>query len=252
MHLPLLEQVLIVLAASLPVSIIARRLGQSTVVGFLVTGLVIGPSGLGWIGGGDIQSLAELGVGLLLFAIGIELSPAQIARTMRLAVVGGVLELALCGCAAGLVAFAISGRGLEAGYLGCAAALSSTAIILKTLSEKGELDSPHAAGAVAISIVQDLSTVPMLVILPVLGAGAAGGAALGGSILLALGKAVAVLAGMWIGSRFVVGPLLYHVARLRSPEVFLVTVIVLVLAAGFGAAAMGLPLALGAFCAGLL
>lgn len=252
MRLSVLEQILIVLAASLPLAVLSRRLGQSTILGYLCTGLAIGPGGLGLIRGEEIGTLAEIGVALLLFTIGIELSFSHLGRTLAAALVGGALQIGLTIALAALAVYWGTGSFREAPYLGCAIALSSSAIILKTLADRAELDAPHASGTIAIAVVQDLATVPMLVLLPALHAGAAGPAGLTAPIAVALGKATLVLGGMWLTSRFLIGPVLFVVARTRSTEVFVAAVAVLVLAAAYGAAAVGLSLAIGAFCAGLL
>jgi CPA2 family monovalent cation:H+ antiporter-2 len=250
-RLEILEQILILLAASLPLSLLLRRLGQSTVVGYLCTGLVIGPGGLGLIREGDIHTLAEIGVALLLFTVGIELTFHHLGRAFAVVIAGGALQVGLTATAGGLAIYAATGDAAEGAYLGCALALSSSAIVLKTLADRGELDAPHATGAIGISVAQDLATVPMLVLLPTLRAGVPGGGH-AVAIALALGKATLVLGGMWLGSRFLIPPILFLVARARSAEIFIATVMTLVLAAAFGAAAAGLSLAIGAFCAGLL
>jgi CPA2 family monovalent cation:H+ antiporter-2 len=246
----ILEQVLIVLAASLPLSMLLRAAGQSTVVGYLLTGLVIGPAGLGFIQGDAIQTLAEVGVALLLFTVGIELTFAQLRAALRLALIGGTLQIALTAALGAALALASTGRAEEAAYVGCAFALSSSAIVLKTLADRGELDTPYAPGVIGISIVQDLATVPMLIVLPALRGG--DGGALWIAILMAFAKATLVLGVMWVGARFLIGPVLFAVARTRSPEIFIVTVVALVIAAAYGAFTVGLSLAIGAFCAGIL
>lgn len=253
MHHGILEQLLILLAASLPFAVLLRAVGQSTILGYLLAGLVIGPGGLGLIHEAAIDTLAEIGVALLLFSIGIELTFAQLARAQHVALIGGALQIGLTIAVAMLVAHQARRSMFEGAFIGCAVALSSSAIVLKTLADRAELDAPHAPGVIGISIVQDLATVPMLVLLPALRSGAGGGGeTLVVPIATALGKAALVLGGMWVGSRFFLGPILYLVARTRSAEVFVITIVALVLAAAWGAASAGLSLAIGAFCAGIL
>jgi len=247
----ILKYVLIVLACALPFALLMRGLGQSTVAGYLVAGLVIGPGGLKLIPKESIHILAEIGVGLLLFEIGIELSIEKLVRMRRIALGGGALQVFGTTLVAALAVYALTGHLYEGIFVGCAVALSSSAIVLKTLADRDDLASPHGNAATGVAIFQDLATVPMMVVLPVLGAGAGlGAAAL--PVLIAIGKAAGLLVVLAFGSRFLIDPLLYRVGRARSPEIFVIAVIVLVIGAALGSAVAGLSLALGAFIAGLL
>jgi CPA2 family monovalent cation:H+ antiporter-2 len=250
-ELKILEHLLILLACALPLALALRRIGQSTVLGYLATGLVIGPAGFGLIPAGSIGSLAEIGVGLLLFTVGIELPLARLGRMRRVALGGGALQVGLTVAAAALAVWAATGRAHEAAYLGAAAALSSSAIVLKTLADLGDLDAPYTAPATGVSIVQDLATVPMMVVLPALGAGGSL-ADVAAPALAALGKAVALLFVLWIGAIHLVDRFLFIVARARSPEIFLLAIMTLLLGAALGSQVVGLSLALGAFVAGIL
>lgn len=255
-----LSDLLALLVASIGAAVAMRALGQSTILGYLVTGLLIGPAALGLLHGESIATLAEVGVSLLLFTIGIELSPAQLAKIRRIAVGGGSLQVGATALVFALAAGIATGRPLEAAFLGCAVALSSSAIILKTLADRGDLDAPYTSATTGVAIFQDIATLPMMVILPALalgGSGAAGGGAPGLAdlalpVLAALGRAAAILAILYVASRFIVDRFLYAVARTRSPEVFILAVAALILAAAYGAALAGLSLALGAFVGGIM
>jgi CPA2 family monovalent cation:H+ antiporter-2 len=247
----ILTHLLIILAASLPFALLFRALGQSTIVGYLFAGLVIGPGGLELIPAESIHLLAEVGVGLLLFEIGIELSLERLARMRRIALGGGALQVGITAAVTIVVVLALTKSLYEGVYLGCAIALSSSAIILKTLADRGDLDAPYTGAATGVAIFQDLATVPMMVVLPVLGAGG-GFAAVAVPVAIAMGKAAALLVVLYVASRFLIDPLLYRVARARSPEVFVIAIMAIVLAAAAGSAAAGLSLALGAFIAGIL
>jgi CPA2 family monovalent cation:H+ antiporter-2 len=243
-----------IIACAVPFALVFLRLGQSPIVGYLFAGLVMGPGGLDLIPQDAIGEIAEVGVGLLLFTIGIELSLSRVFDLRRIAFGGGALQV-LGTMAATAVAVALAtGRPLEAVFVGCAVALSSSAIILKTLADKGELDAPYTGPATAVAIFQDLATVPMLVVLPALGAQAE--AATGGGLALRIVEAVLKAAGLlvvlYLGSRYAIDRLLYFVARAKSPEVFVLAAAALILAAAWGAHMAGLPLALGAFLAGIL
>ena len=247
----ILVDLLILVAASLPVALALRRAGQSTILGYLLTGLIIGPGGLKLIDAEGIHELADLGVGLLLFTIGIELPLARLATLRRIAIGGGALQVGLTVGLGALAIGGVTGRWDEAVYLGCALALSSSAIVLKTLADRGDLDAPYTAPTTAVSIFQDLATVPMMVVLPGLGAGHGFGEVVLPT-LGALARAAALLLVLWLGSRHVIDRLLFQVARARSPEIFILTVVALLLAAALGSAAAGLSLALGAFVGGIL
>ncbi len=249
-HGHVLEHLLLVLVASIPFALLLRRLGQSTIVGYLIGGLVLGPGGLGLIPHESISLLAEVGVGLLLFEVGIELSLGKLARMRRIALGGGALQVLATVAVGTFAVWAVGGDLVEGIYVGCAVSLSSTAIVLKTLADRGDLDAPHTGAATGVAIFQDLATVPMMVVLPALGAGGSAGAMFL-AVGVALGKAALLLGVLWLGSPLV-DRLLYQVARSRSPEIFVIAVLAVVIAAAVGSAAAGLSLALGAFLAGLL
>jgi len=244
-----------ILAFATPSALLLLRLGQSPIVGYLLAGLVIGPGGLALLPEAAVVEFSEVGVSLLLFTIGMELSLGRLSELRRIALGGGALQVVGTGAAAALGLALLTGRPLEAVYVGCAVALSSSAIVLKTLADRGDLDAPHAGPATAIAIFQDLSTLPMLVVLPALAAGGAGGAGAGAVLAdvgVAIAKAAALLGVLYFGSLYFVDRFLYFVARLRSQEVFILAATVLILVAAWGSRLVGLPLSLGAFVAGIL
>ncbi len=263
--LRLVGGVLIVLGAALPAVLLVHRLRQSTILGYLVAGLAIGPFGLGLIRPEEIDIFAEVGVALLLFTIGLEFRPSILLRTLRVTVGGGLIQIVLTAATA-TAALAVFGGAIGASgeavtrtqaiVFGAAVALSSTAIVLKTFADRDESDASHARVAFGILILQDLATVPIIILLPALKAGAEGGAdtlleaAL--SFGFAIGKAAAILAVLWLLSGVVVERLLYAAARTRSQEIFVIAVIVLLFGAAFGSTLVGLSLALGAFFGGMI
>jgi CPA2 family monovalent cation:H+ antiporter-2 len=220
------------------------------VVGFLLSGLLLGPHGLGLIRGIErVEQLAQIGVVLLLFAIGIEFSLAALLRMKRSVLLGGsvqVLGVTLAVFAGSVLA------GLphnQAVFLGMIASLSSTAVVLTLLQRRGEIDAPHGRLSLAMLVYQDLMIVPMMLLVPVL-AGTQGG------LLSALGAFVAqaalVLVLVLVLGHFVVPRLLDRVVHTRSRDLFLLTVVTLCLVVAWAASLAGLSLALGAFLAGLL
>jgi len=239
----------VAILAALVAGAVAARLGQPPLVGYLVAGVVIGPFTPGFVGDIEhISTLAELGIVLLLFAIGVEFSFGELRRVRRVVVPGAVAQI-LVVTLVGAIAAGGLGFDLRAALvIGAALAISSTLVVFKLLSARGAVDSLHGRTAVAWMILQDLATIVFIAGLPPL----AGGDPIG-PIALAL-----VRAGVFLALTFLVGtrllPLLFRaVARLGSPELFLLAVFATALLAAFvSSAVFGLSLALGAFVAGLV
>jgi len=240
----------IVLTAAIVGGILARRLRLPIILGYLIAGIAIGPYSFGLVQHLEtVNSIANIGVILLLFTLGLEFSLEEIRQVGKVAVLGGIVQILLT-AAVGLGLGKLFGWSLiEAVFFGFLIALSSTMIVLKTLMERGEIDSGHGRVMIGILLVQDLSLIPLMVILP-----AAGGVS--GELWLSLGIA-AVKAILFIGVMLALGLwvlpwILGRVARERSRELFLLAVVTLCLAAAFGAYFLGLSAAVGAFIAGLL
>jgi monovalent cation:H+ antiporter-2, CPA2 family len=247
---PLFADLLIILMVSVPVAFACLRLKLPLLVGLMLTGIVIGPYGLGLIKELEaIEILAEIGVMLLLFTIGLEFSLHRLREMKRLVLVGGGLQVALTIAAVTIVAV-LFGRGLnQALFFGFLVALSSTAIVLKSYAERKETDAPHGRAGVGILLFQDISIVLMMLLVPVLGGKdsaslGAVAAKLGGSLL----GLIVIVAGAW----FLVPVMLKQIVRLKSPEVLLLLVVLLCLGISFVTAQFGLSLALGAFIAGMV
>jgi CPA2 family monovalent cation:H+ antiporter-2 len=241
---------LIVLVTAIAGGILARWLRLPIILGYLLGGIVIGPYGLSLVHETEtITTLAELGVVLLLFAIGLEFSLKELRSIGKIAIFGGIAQILLTAMAGfGLGRLA----GLEntgAVFFGFIIALSSTMVVLKILMERGELDTTHGRIMLGILLVQDLSVVPMMVIMPAVG-GDAGG--LWSSLGIAVAKAVGFIAVMLVLGYWGMPWFLKRVAGGRSRELFLLTVIVICLGAAFGTYRFGLSAAFGAFAAGLL
>jgi monovalent cation:H+ antiporter-2, CPA2 family len=248
--LPLLDDLLILLLASIPIAFLCHRLRLPVIVGFMITGVVIGPYGLGLIKDAQaVESLAEIGVVLLLFTIGLEFSLRRMMEMKRLVMWGGGLQVALTVAGvAGLVH--LLGRATnQAAFFGFLFALSSTAIVLKTYMDRQEIDTPHGKAGVGILLFQDLCIVPMMLLVPVLSGKEGSSFA---NIAIKLGTALAVIAGIILAARFVVPFLLHHVVRLRSQEVFIIFVVIVSLGTAWLTSHFGLSMALGAFIAGIV
>ncbi|HYC05699.1 MAG TPA: monovalent cation:proton antiporter-2 (CPA2) family protein [Azospirillaceae bacterium] len=249
--IPFLSEALVFLAAAVLVVLLLHRLRVSPVLGYLVAGLLIGPSGLELVGGvEDVRAVAELGVVFLLFLIGLELSIERL-RVLRRWVFGlGAAQVIVSALAIGGVVYAF-GAGAEAAViLGACLALSSTAVVVQLLVERGEVAAPAGRVSFAVLLFQDLAVVPVLVLVSVLAApGDAPLALMLGASVLKAAVAVAVILGL---GRYTLGPLLARVASTRSTELFTATALLIVLGTGWATHAAGLSAALGAFLAGLV
>jgi len=229
---------------------VAQRLGQPALLGYVVAGFLIGPNTPGPAADFErVELLANVGVAFLMFALGVEFSFNEMRRMRRVAFIAGGIQIPLTlllGTAAGIAI----GWSLQAALLlGGAFAISSSIVALKLLFTRGEGSSPQARAVLSLSVVQDLSLVPMLAIVPVLSGNTANLAT--DLVLSLLVAAAALLAVVVLGTR-VVPPILYVVARLQSRELFLLTVVVIALGTALASESAGLSLALGAFLAGLV
>ena len=250
MHdLGLLRDLAIIVGLAIPVVALAHRLRLPPLVGFLVVGVLIGPSGLALIPDPDaVSALSEIGVVLLLFAIGLELSLSDILRWGRSVVVAGGLQVAgsvgvVCGV--GLAMGLPPGRAL---FYGTLAAMSSTAVVTKAYADRGELDTAHGREVIAILLFQDLCIVPIMLLLPLAAGGTADAGAAMVDILVGLGAMTALL----FGGRAVVRATLDRIVLLRDRELFTLCVAFVALGTALVAAGAGFSLAIGAFIAGLV
>jgi monovalent cation:H+ antiporter-2, CPA2 family len=248
-QIPVLRDLVVLVAVAIPAVLLAHRLKIPTLVGFLFTGIVIGPHALAFVR--DVHSvtqMAEIGSVLLLFAVGLELSLSRIIRMGRYVIQGGTIQmLGTIGIVA-MVAW-LAGLPINSAVLwGALIALSSTAIILKIYADRGELDSSHGRVVVAILLFQDLCVVPLMVLLPLLAGTQQGPTAL----IRAVVVTAVVTGGLVVAGRFIVPRILARVAMLRNAEIFTLCVLAIGLGAAFLTSRFGLSLALGAFLAGLV
>lgn len=238
----------IILAAALAGGLGARRLGTSVILGYLIGGIAIGPYGLKLVGDvGSVETLANVGVVLLMFALGVQFSFRELRQTGRVAFLGGAGQVLATAALGAGVGWLLGWGAREAVFWGFLISLSSTMILLKALMERGELGSVHGRVAIGLLIFQDLSVVPLMAILPSLGE-----PGLAGSLGWASLKAVAMLAGSVVLGVRVVPWVLGRVAAAGSRELFLLAIITLSLGTAYATHIAGLSLALGAFLAGML
>ncbi|MEA1961146.1 MAG: cation:proton antiporter [Bacillota bacterium] len=227
---------------------ICHRFRVPGIVGFLLTGVIAGPHGLGLVTSVEqVEVLAELGVIVLMFSIGLEFSFRELIDIRRTVLIGGTVQVALSILMTVVIATAFKIEIRSAVFLGFLVALSSTAIVLKQLGERGELAAPQGKVDLGILIYQDLIVVPMIMFTPFLGAGG-----FPEPVGLVLAKTVGVIILVILLANYIIPPLLYQVTRTGSRELFLLCIVVICFGVAWMTNQAGLSLALGAFLAGLI
>ncbi len=250
MHaIDILRDLAVIFAVSILVVLILHRLRLPTFTGFLICGALVGPHGLSLVSDIEhIEVLAEVGVILLLFTVGMEFSLATVRRLWGTAFLGAFLPITICaglGAAGARLAGAPAGQGIFLGFL---VGLSSTVIPLKSLADRGQIDSPHGRAATGVAVFQDLLVIPMMLLVPSLAGDdltlLAPLRALGGP---AVAIAIVMVVALWAGPR-----LLARLAALESRDIFIISIFLICLGTAWVTSALGLSLALGAFIAGLV
>ena len=248
--MPLLQDILILLGFSVVIVFVLQRLKLPSIIGFLLTGIIIGPYGLSLIKAvEEVELLSEIGVILLLFVIGMELSIKQLVSIKKTVFIGGFLQVGLTVGVATLIYNFLGNSWSESVFVGFLFSLSSTAIVLKTLQDRQEITAPYARNALAILIFQDIIVVPMMLVTPMI-AGESTDVTM--DILMLLLKSAIVVVLTYISARYIVPRLMHAVAKTNSKELFLLVTITLCFAIAFLTEEIGLSLALGAFIAGLI
>ncbi len=248
----LIVDLVTVLVAAVTGGMLASLLGQPILLGYLVAGMVVGPAGLGWIKElVQVETLAQIGVAFLLFALGVEFSFAELRKVQKISLGGGSLQIALTILITAFISVGVGWVSLpsQGVFLGAILALSSTAVVLKSLAERNETETPHGQVMLGILIVQDLAVGLMLAVLPALDKplneiGISIGLAL---LQIGLFAAGAIAAGIWV-----IPPLLRLLARTESRELFLLGVVTLCLVIAIFTDYLGLSIEMGAFVAGLM
>ncbi|PWR72041.1 cation:proton antiporter domain-containing protein [Methanospirillum lacunae] len=241
--------IVVIFILSVFLLLVLYRIRIPSVVGFLLTGIIVGPSGLGLIHNQDsIEFFAEFGVIFLLFTIGLEFSISHILRSRQFVLIGGTVQV-FSTILLATALMKLAGMGLNhAIFVGMLVSLSSTAIVMKVLADRQEVGSPHGKAALGILIFQDLIVIPMMMITPILG----GDTTDSPSVLKLLSGGILIIAVVYISSRYVIPYLLHYAARLRNREMFLFIVIGTCLLIAYLTSEIGLSMALGAFLAGLI
>lgn len=246
----LLIDLTLLVGMAIPIVALAHRLSAPPLVGFLVAGVLVGPNGFGLISATDeVEVLSELGVALLLFEVGLELSLSYVRQWARTVLIGGGLQMSgtlLC-VAAPLMAFGIpAGQSI---FYGMLAAMSSTAVVSKTYGDRAELDSAQGRSVMSILLFQDLCVLPLILLLPVLvGLESADMGAVG----MEFARGLAIITALVIGGQFIVRRTLDRIVLFRDPELFTLCVGFFGIGTAVVSAWAGFSLAIGAFIAGLV
>lgn len=249
MSLSLVEEAVVFLAAAVVTVPLFKRMGMGAVLGYLTAGILIGPWLFGFVS--DVENIlhfSELGVVLLLFVIGLELRPSRLWELRRPVFGLGGAQVAVTGLALAAAGFVLGLPGATALTVGLVLSLSSTAFALQILAEKKQLTTHHGRASFAILLFQDLAAIPLLALIPLLGAGGAGHS----WSLLAAFKAVAIVVAVVAGGRWLLRPFLRLAASAASHEVFVAATLLVVVGTALLVHLAGLSMALGAFLAGVL
>lgn len=251
MEIPILAEIVIILALSVALILVFQKLKLPSILGFLLAGMLVGPHGLSLVKAShEVELLSEIGVIFLLFVIGIEFSLKGLMAIKKTVLLGGTIQVGGTIATTFGIAYALGLSWNQAIFLGFLLALSSTAIVLKLLQTKGQLSTPNGRFSIGILIFQDIIVVPMMLLAPLLSDNHPGNVSQ--ELLFMTLKVVAVIMIVVILARYVVPRILEAVVKTRNQELFILTIIVLCFATAWLTSAAGLSLALGAFFAGLV
>ncbi|MFA5327484.1 MAG: cation:proton antiporter [Prolixibacteraceae bacterium] len=250
MELVILKDIVIIFAFATAVNYIFTKMKIPTIIGYLLTGIVAGPYVLGVIHSPhEIEFMAEIGIILLMFTIGLEFSLNHLIKIRNIVFLGGFVQLIFTAGVTMLIGHLYDMTWGSALFIGFLTALSSTALVLKILQERGELTSNYGRTVVGILIFQDIILVPLILLTPMLG----GQTANIGAKLFGLGtKTLAIIAMVYIGNRWVMPKVLHLIALTKNKELFLMSILLICLAVALLTSELGMSLAFGAFLGGLM
>ncbi len=244
-----LKDLVVILGFGVLIVAVFRRFKMPSTAGFILAGILVGPQGLGFIDDiHQVELLAEVGVALLLFGIGLELSLEKLRRLWKPILAGGFLQVGITI----IITYAASRfyglPGNSALFVGFLVALSSTAIVLRGLQERSEVDAPHGRLTLGILVFQDFSVVPMMLAIPLL----VGTDTAGMDLMIAAAESIAIVVGVLVAARLLVPRLLNLVAQTRERQLFILTIFVICVGTAWLITSSGASLAIGAFLAGLV
>jgi CPA2 family monovalent cation:H+ antiporter-2 len=250
MELEFLKSLVLIFGVSAIVVFALGRLRIPSIVGFLIAGVILGPHGFQFIKDvHEVELFAEIGVILLMFTIGLEFSLRNLMMLRTHVLGSGTIQVILTVIAVAIMSyFCLNQRVNEALFDGFLIALSSTAIVMKILMDRAEINSPHGRTSVGILLFQDLCVVPFMLLIPIL----SGNSGSLKDIALTMFKSFALLSAILITARWAVPFILHEIVKTRSRELFIITIILLCIGTAFFTSKLGLSLALGAFLAGIV
>ncbi len=249
MEIVLLKYVAIIIGISVITLLLFSKFKIPTILAFFITGLLAGPHGLGLVPLNAVNFLAELGVIFLLFTIGIEFSLERLSQIKRYVIIGGSLQLTLTLLAAYIICSNLGFNNSESIFIGLLVSFSSTAVVLRVLQEKNELHSIHGQISMGILIFQDITVVLVILFIPML-AGKSTGAFNNLPTLIAIGAGSVIFT--LISIKWIVPAFIHYIARFKSRELFVLTIILICFGVTWISSSIGLSTALGAFLAGLI
>ncbi len=250
MHeLDYVKDIVIILGFGVLVVAFLQRFKLPTIAGFIIVGILVGPNGFRLINDSNqVAVLAEIGVTLLLFGIGLEMPLKRFRRLWKPIIAGGAIQVGLSLAAAYYIACAFGLSREVSFFIGCVVAISSTAIVLRELEHRGEIDAPHGRFTLGILIFQDLCVVPMVLAVPLL----AGESDNGSNVPLMILRAVGVVVAVLIASRLLIPRFMNMIARARNRFIFIMATLAICIGTAWITASAGVSLALGAFLGGLV
>ncbi|MBA2727115.1 MAG: cation:proton antiporter, partial [Parachlamydiaceae bacterium] len=250
MELPYLKEIVTIFSLSILVILVCYRIKLPSIVGFLLTGVMAGPHGFGLLNNvEDVETFATIGIVLLLFTVGMEFSLKKIFEYKRYFLIGGAVQVGMAILATLLIGFFFNHSFGERLFWGFLLSLSSTAIVLRVLDERSESDTPHGRLIIGIMIFQDIVAIPMMLVTPLLTSQAVD---LDMSFISSVGVAMLLLVGVLFAAAKIVPQLLFYIAKTRSRELFLLSVLTICFSVALLTSSIGLSLSLGAFLAGLI
>ncbi len=245
-----LKDIVIIFALSTFVNFIFTRIRVPAIIGYLITGIIAGPYLLKLISSPEnVEVMAEIGVILLMFTIGLEFSLNHLLNIRKVVFLGGFMQLLLTATMAMLAARVFHFEWTESLFVGFLTALSSTAVVMKLLQERSELTTHYGKTIVGILIFQDIILIPLLLFTPMLGGATAD---VGHDLLILMLKTIGIMLFIWVGTKWLMPWLLHLIAMTRSQELFLMSLLLICLAVAMLTHQLGMSLAFGAFLAGLM
>ena len=248
--IPVLTDIAILFAVAVVIVMLCNLMKIPYIIGYLLTGILVGPSTLDLLKNThDVEIFAEIGVILLLFTVGLEFSFSNLMKIKRYVLLGGLLQVVFTIGITALLMMVMDRAAPEAVFWGFVTTLSSTAIVVKLLQDRMEINTEQGKAILAILLFQDIAVVPLMLFTPIIAGKSEGGFL---EVLMLLGKLAAIALVAWGLAKFIIPRFFQEVMRARNQEVFLIATILVVLCVTLLTQQMGLSLALGAFIAGII